>query len=112
MPVSVSDVKGSIQTFQNFTDDEVTQQIKLADSQAVHDGLTEEALTAGTIQYTRHLLFVDYAMSYGGVQSATTLGNTQTNFNLLMNNDPYLLQYNATVNTFGNGNNMGAVWTE
>ncbi|MFC6180014.1 hypothetical protein [Lactiplantibacillus daowaiensis] len=112
MSVSVSDVKGSISIFQNFTDDEINQQLTLANQQALNDGLIDDLLIAGTIQYARHLLYVDWAMSYGGVQSASTLGNSQTNFNLLMSNDPYLLQYNATVASFGNGSNMGAVWTE
>lgn len=110
--VDVADVKGSISIFQNFADDEVNQQLALATKQAASDRLPDELMVAGIVQYTRHLLYVDWAMSYGGVQSATTLGNSQTNFNLLMNNDPYLLQYNATVASFGNGGNMGAVWTE
>ncbi|VDG20634.1 hypothetical protein [Lactobacillus buchneri CD034] [Lactiplantibacillus mudanjiangensis] len=110
--VDIADVKGSVGIFQGFTDKEVNQQLALATKQATSDGLTDEILAAGIIQYTRHLLYVDWAMSYGGVQSASTLGNSQSNFNLLMSNDPYLLQYNATVASFGNGGNMGAVWTE
>lgn len=112
MTVTADDVKGNIRIFQDADDSELDKQIKLADSQAEKDGLTEDAREAGTIQFARHLAYVDWAMSYGGVQSASTMGNSQTNFNLLMNNDPYLLQYNATVSKFGNGNSMGAVWTE
>lgn len=112
MAVSVSDVKGSIGIFQNFTDDEINNHLISAEQQVSNDGLPDSMISADTIQYTRHLLYVDWAMSYGGVQSASTLGNSQTNFNLLMSNDPYLLQYNADVANFGNGGNMGAVWTE
>lgn len=92
---TIADVKSDYKIFQSFSDDHIT----------------DDALARGIISWTRHLLYTDWFMNYGGVQSAGTFGNTQTmvNFNGV---DPYLQEYDQVVDDYGVSDNLGAVWTE
>lgn len=112
MAATNEDVKGTLKIFQSLTDEEVTKAINRANRKAEHDGLTDAALDDGTVDYARHLLFIEHAMSYGPVQSSETFGNQQTNFDKLSGNDPFLIEYNDLVEAFGSGANWGDVWTE
>ena len=108
---TIADVKSDYKIFQSFSDNHITERINDAIAKAQHNQISDDALTRGIISWTRHLLYTDWFMSYGGVQSAGTFGNTQTmvNFN---GADPYLQEYNQIVDDYGVSDEMGAVWTE
>ncbi|MCT3565296.1 hypothetical protein ACSOCI_06460 [Levilactobacillus brevis] len=110
--VTVDDVKGIEVMFQSIPEDVVTKAIERADRKATRDGLEDDDLFDGTIDYARHLLFVATAMSYGPVASADTLGNSQNNFDKLSGNDSFLIDYNELVDSAGTGGNWAEVWTE
>ncbi|WP_204122030.1 hypothetical protein [Levilactobacillus sp. 244-2] len=112
MAVTVDDVKGTLHDFQELDDDEVNKVILRAKRQAARDGLEDDDLDDGIIDFARHLLFVSHQMGYGAVQTAETFGNTQTNFDKLKGNDSFLLDYNALVDSAGGGDSWGEVWTE
>ena len=109
--VTTDDVKGPIVMFKGLPDAVVYNAIKRGERQASRDGLEGDDLTDGIIDYARHVLFVIQTMSYGAVASSDTLGNSQTNFDKLKNNDAYLLDYNDLVESAGNGD-WAEVWTE
>ena len=50
-------------------------------------------------------------MNYGGVQSASTFGNSQTMVNF-KGYDDYRAEYDDIVDDYGVSDSMGAVWTE
>lgn len=108
---TIVDVKSDYKIFQSFSDDHITERINDAIAKAQHNQISDDALARGIIAWTRHLLYTDWFMNYGGVQSAGTFGNTQTmvNFN---GADPYLQEYNQIVDDYGVSDDMGAVWTE
>lgn len=108
---TIVDVKSDYKIFQDFSDDHITERVNDAIAKAQHDQISDDALARGIIAWARHLLYTDWVMSYGGVQSAGTFGNSQTmiNFN---GYDDYRAEYDDIVDDYGVSDDMGAVWTE
>lgn len=109
--ITVDQVKRDFKIFQKFDDGHVKEAITNAELQVKSDQIADEAVESATILYARHLLYRDWFMSYGGVQSASTFGNTQTMVNF-GGVDPYLIDYNKKVDQYGIDSNLGDVWTE
>lgn len=105
------DIKSDINIFQGFSDDHIKERLDDATLKASHDQISDDALINATRAWTRHLLYKDWFMNYGGVQSASTFGNSQTmiNFN---GYDDYRAEYDDIVDDYGVSDSMGAVWTE
>lgn len=70
---TVADVKSDIKIFQNFSDDHITERINDAVSQVNHDQISDDQQARAIRAFARHLLYSDFVMNYGGVQSAGTL---------------------------------------
>lgn len=104
-------IKSDIKIFQNFSDAHIQETLTNAELQVKHDQIADEAVDRAETLYARHLLYRDWFMNYGGVQSASTFGNSQTmvNFNGV---DDYLIGYNNLIDQYGESDDMGAVWTE
>ena len=71
-------IKSDINIFQGFSDAHIKERLDDAALKASHDQISEDALINATRAWTRHLLYNDWFMNYGGVQSASTFGNSQT----------------------------------
>lgn len=110
MPTA-NDVRGDIGMFQDYSDVHINERIEDAVAKAKHDQITDDALASAIRAWARHLLYKDWFMNYGGVQSASTFGNSQTmvNFN---GYDDYRAEYDDIVDDYGVSDSMGAVWTE
>ncbi|GAY74274.1 hypothetical protein [Lentilactobacillus kosonis] len=104
-------IKQDFKIVKNFADDHIQRAIDSAVNQVKSDQIEATHVDEATTSFAKHLLYRDWFMSYGGVQSAGTFGNSQSmvNFN---GSDPYLLNYNDIVDKYGTGQNMGAIWTE
>lgn len=112
MTVTINDVTEGFKIFKDITDNQATRAINRAQRKATKDGLTSDDLDDGIIDYARHLLFIEQAMSYGPVASAETLGNSQTNLDKLKDNDSFLIAYNDLVESSGNSDDWAEVWSE
>lgn len=100
--VTVEDVTEDMPMFENFTTKHVQNAISKAKLQAKADEISPDAFNMGVIEFAKHLLYIDYFMSYGGVTASSMMGTSQTIADKT-DNDPYLNQYNNTVSLFGNG---------
>lgn len=58
-----------------------------------------------------HLLFVLNMAKYGGVSSATSMGESQTMFDWSKDNDPYMEMYKDLVDRFGHSRRKGSAFT-
>lgn len=102
MTVLVNDVKSDIQMFQKFSDEHVKNTIKEATMQAKADSIDDYAFDVGVIEFSKHLLYADNFMNYGGVTSSSLMGTSQTIADKT-DDDPYLNQYKNTVLNYGGG---------
>lgn len=109
--VTVDMVKRDFNIIKNFDDGHVDQAIQDATTQVKQDQIDDAHQTRAVITYAKHLLYQDWFMSYGGVISAGTFGNTQSmaNFN---GQDNYLIEYNNLVANYGISEELGAAWSE
>lgn len=112
VPVMPDNVRSNAQMFDGITDDTINRYISEATQRATADKLPDAFINEGIIDFTRHKVYIDFAMQYGGVQSASTLGQSQTNLDLISKNDPYLSDYLDLVDRYGESSELGAVWAE
>lgn len=111
--VTPATVRSDFKTLQEFSDEHVEEAITGARVQVIVDEIQapDDVKTRAVILFARHLLFSDRVMSYGGVLSASTFGNSQT-LKDFGGNDLFLHDYDTIVAKYGVDEDMGAVWTE
>lgn len=110
MTVNADEVRMDIKIFSKMTDNHINQAIEISKLQVQSDKIADNAINIATIQFARHLLYIDSFMDYGGVTSASTFGNSQTIADKT-SHDPYLEQYQQTLRQFGKSKNKGKVIT-
>lgn len=108
--ITVEQVVSDFHVFQEFSDDHVNEAIKRAQAQVASDQLSDEAELA-TILYARHCLLNDWESSWGGVQSASTFGNSQT-MKDYGGYDRFIQDYDGLVAKYGASEDLGEAWTE
>lgn len=109
--LAAENVQGEIDIFSDFEFDTVKEKINEAKLKVDKDKVDDSMKRVATLYYARHLLYIDYFMSSGGVTGATTLGQSFTNADM-HNNDPYLQHYNQIVNDYGYDSSLGSVVAE
>jgi len=104
-------VKAYATEFSDVDDDMITSVIDDASMQMESDELPDKYQELGSRLLTCHLLFVLSVTKYGGVASATSMGESQTMFNWSQGNDPYMQLYKDLVDRYGHSKRKGSVFT-
>lgn len=108
---NVQKVKEFAVEFADVDDEVINNLIDDAALQIESDGLPDKYQELGCRLLVCHLLFVLNMTKYGGVSSATSMGESQTMFDWSKGNDPYMEMYKDLVDRFGHSRRKGKVFT-
>lgn len=108
--IATEQVKSDFNIFQGFSDTHIQEAIDKATKQVAYDQLSD-CIDEATVDYARHILFLDNEMAYGGVSAASTFSASQT-MKDYGGYDPFMQAYDDLCDQYGNNSRLGEVWTE